>query len=51
MAAKVSANDILAESSEKLEPLPTVGELEKLTEQVERKWLEEVTEKAERGEN
>ena len=40
--------DVVTESTGKVEPLPTNGEVEKLTEQ---EWLEEITEKTERGEN
>ena len=53
MASRVSVSvkDLVSASSEKLEPLPTHSR-EKLNfnEKAENEWLEEMTEKADRGE-
>lgn len=51
MASKLSVKlkDVVTASTEKLEPLPSSEEAEKLSQQAEQEWLEEMTEKAERG--
>lgn len=51
MASRLSVKDLVSASSEKLEPLPTQSR-EKLnvSEKAEKEWLEEMTEKADRGE-
>lgn len=52
MAFKLSCavKDVVTASTEKLEPLPSNEDAEKLSQQAEQEWLEEMTEKAERSE-
>lgn len=51
MASRLSVNDLVSASSEKLEPLPTLSrERLNFNEKAEKEWLEEMTEKADRGE-
>lgn len=44
-----SVKDVVSASTDKLEPLPSSETGEKLSELAEKKWLEEMTEKAQRG--
>lgn len=44
-----SVKDVLSASTDKLEPLPTSETGENLGDQLESAWLEEMTEKADRG--